>query len=758
MAGNENQGVIPLLFNGCMIPRLVPHILGIFEIINRVVKLMEELGYAIFRCNDKENTFIGKLKGGIRFVIKAYVRQIPRISLGLLLLFTIPAFSIRANAKAPGETESTNTNNFVYPASFFAQYAPQNALEMIEHLPGFNFDQGSNARGFGGNAGNVLIDGERPTSKSGGLRAALVRIPAAQVERIEILRGGNSSGEAAGQSIVASVTLKKTGSSGSWAFKERWTRKGKLKPNLEAAIVTKLGNWNSSFDIDIGAASGYRTADIETTDADGQLVSGADERFNELTEFLFINGEGALKVGKGNLTLNSRIGGNRYYEDTERDIFNGRLPVRNTRDQFWRLGITTKYEMAEFGIDWNQTVEDWKWKVIGLGLVEDNQFENKYHFQTVASGDFSDSNFAQDARNTEYIGRTTFSKVAGSAFKPEFGFEWTKNKLSSGSTFFENGVQQELNGGDVEVEELRGEVFSTFVYAASEKLTLEGGLTAEVSKIEISGETGQEQSFKFIKPRISATYKFNTKSQLAFELDRWVGQLNFNDFAASSQASDDRTTSGNPDLAPDQAIELAMTYDWSLSTRGSLKIKAFHQWKDDILEQILLSSGGQGIGNAGDARFWGIKTDLSFPLDFVLKEGLIEISYVYHDSNFDDPITNNTRTINGYTPNWLTFKLRQDITRHQVAWGLEFWGRFTDTSFFVDERQTFSGNRRLRFFIETSHFFGVKMQLDITNANTANFDRTRFTYEDDRGGAFKGIEIARRIRRPEFKLTFSRNF
>ena len=97
------------------------------------------------------------------------------ISAGLLALSCMPAMA------EDGQKAS------IYQADFFAQYTPQNALEMIERLPGFSFDGGSNARGFGGNAGNVLIDGSRPTSKSGGLRGALVRIPAAQVERIEII-------------------------------------------------------------------------------------------------------------------------------------------------------------------------------------------------------------------------------------------------------------------------------------------------------------------------------------------------------------------------------------------------------------------------------------------------------------------------------------------------------------------------------------------------------------------------------------------
>ena len=84
---------------------------------------------------------------------------------------------------------SAEENQNKYPSSYFEQYTPQNSLQMIERLPGFKFNEGENNRGFGGNAGNVLIDGARPTSKSGGLSGALTRIPAAQVDYIEILRG-----------------------------------------------------------------------------------------------------------------------------------------------------------------------------------------------------------------------------------------------------------------------------------------------------------------------------------------------------------------------------------------------------------------------------------------------------------------------------------------------------------------------------------------------------------------------------------------
>ena len=62
---------------------------------------------------------------------------------------------------------------------------------MIFRLPGFNLDTGdSGTRGFAGAAGNVLIDGDRPSSKSDSLDAVLRRISAGSVERIELIRGG----------------------------------------------------------------------------------------------------------------------------------------------------------------------------------------------------------------------------------------------------------------------------------------------------------------------------------------------------------------------------------------------------------------------------------------------------------------------------------------------------------------------------------------------------------------------------------------
>ena len=55
-----------------------------------------------------------------------------------------------------------------YPPKFFADAHPNSAVDMVERLPGFSLDSGSDVRGYEGAAGNVLIDGHRPASKSEG--------------------------------------------------------------------------------------------------------------------------------------------------------------------------------------------------------------------------------------------------------------------------------------------------------------------------------------------------------------------------------------------------------------------------------------------------------------------------------------------------------------------------------------------------------------------------------------------------------------
>ncbi len=676
----------------------------------------------------------------------------------------------------------------IYASTFFVQYNPQNALEMIERLPGFSFDQGSNERGFGGNAGNVLIDGARPTSKSGGLRGALIRIPAAQVERIEIIRGGIGAGEAAGQSIVANVVRSKTGSSGTWAMKLRQTDGANIEPNLEAAITTKLGDWDTSFDTDIGGWPGYRTAIFENRQGDdNSLRDSSKESYPERNRWAYVNGEGSTDLAGGKLALNGRIGGNDWRGDPTRLIFDARLPDDSAPEAFWRGNFRESNREFELGADWTKSFEQWKLRLIGLANVRTNEFDAYQNEGQIENGELMtafNSLYASENTESEYIFRTTFSYDNGSSIKPEFGFELANNKLDTSQELYFDGVRfNDLQNAAVVVEEQRGEAFANLVWDSSDQLTVEGGLTIEYSEIQLTGDDNNKQNLTFYKPRLAATYRFDDDSSVTVEAQRTVGQLNFNDFAAGRDVNDESNTSGNSNLQPDKTNELSMTYDWSFSERGSLKVRAFHEWRRDILEHVRLgddpNSVSYGVGNAGDARFWGIATDITLPLDGLLENGLIEINHVYRDSSFFDPIIGRDNTVSWYTPNWYKFELRQDLVEQKVTWGVTYLNHFLDTGYRVDEVQTFRGNNRWNLWIETTRYFDVKIRFDISNANTAQYTRTRYIYNDhcqfvaadpqtgeqvcvgqniDRGDELVRIERSARFRDPELKLSISGTF
>ena len=106
----------------------------------------------------------------------------------------------------------------VYEPAYFAQFAPRNALDMVTRIPGFVItEQRGSARGLGQASQNVLINGERLSSKSDGARDQLQRIPASDVVRIEIVDGTvldipGLTGQ------VANVVVARSGSSGQFRY------------------------------------------------------------------------------------------------------------------------------------------------------------------------------------------------------------------------------------------------------------------------------------------------------------------------------------------------------------------------------------------------------------------------------------------------------------------------------------------------------------------------------------------------------------
>ncbi len=674
------------------------------------------------------------------------------------------------NKIAPGCSSAANTDALTavtdgsYPAAFFVQYTPQTAMDMVDRLPGFTFDGGSTKqRGFGGGAGNVLLNGVRPTSKTSRLRSLIERIPASQVLRVEIIQGSGSSGEAAGQAIIANIILGDVTSSGKWDVSLRRAYDGRVRPNGNFTYLNQLGGWDTELNAKFQGDPRDQVGELEYLDADDRLTSRQNETAPSQLLAMNVSAKVSRKIGAGRLVLNASHERGRWDGQTNRLRYSAVDDV-DANDR-WYLDGLNNWTKGELGFDWSQPIaSDWNWRLIGLGsyVNRNNGYELTNEDFIAASESFEDYRHIKNL--SEFIGRTTFARTGGKLL-PEFGVEVAKNRLFNDIDKVVDGTDVSLASGDVVIEELRGEAFANATYQANSALTLTAGVTAEASKVTVSGDASAGQSFKFLKPRLSATYSFSSKVQLTLEAERKVGQLDLSDFAASSEEEDGIVTAGNPSLRPDTTTRVSGILSWNFSDRGSFKLEPFYEWRDDVLEQIVLPSGFEGLGNGGKARFWGLDANVNLPLTNFIPGGLLMAKVHIEDSSFADPVLGGvTRSLSSFKPGGRTraphawvVEFRQDWPEAKVSWGAELTSGFTDTVYFVSEVQKIERKPELSAFVETSRFFGVKMRLELLRLNARTESRVRTFYEEDRGGAVSGFETSERRKRAEvrFKITAS---
>ena len=288
-----------------------------------------------------------------------------RQACGSIIIGTVLASSFASAAAsdaAVGASASVviDVDHQSFDAEFFEQYTPQTALDMINRLPGFVFDGGSSARGFGGTAGNVLIDGTRPTSKSGGLSEALSRIPAGQVSHIEVQRGAIGAGEAAGQSMVANVVRLKNVSTGTWSVDIRKVGPDRVMPSVGASFSTQLAGWDTSFQLESFMINESRDAVITARDAGGAKTRLQTEVRDERNRDASLSFDAGRDVFGGRLQLNGRFGFDSWYGDTERLGRGTGEPTAPVVDRFFDDHDFEEYS-GEFGVDWSRTFESgWK--------------------------------------------------------------------------------------------------------------------------------------------------------------------------------------------------------------------------------------------------------------------------------------------------------------------------------------------------------------------------------------------------------------
>ena len=674
------------------------------------------------------------------------------MALGLLFID-----EVSAQAPAPVATASERV---VYEAAFYAQFAPRTALDMVNQTPGFTLDGGNDEqRGFTGAVGNVLIDGERLGAKSQSLDSVLLRVPASEVLRIEILRGADVAGDASGAAVLVNVVRTSTAGGGTWMAGFEVTNQDRPKPTGRLAWSGRSEDREYSVGANTYGHDHISAGPREVSDGNGALVARRYGGFPHIQSRNAINGQYSQRVGEGKLTLTGQASYSKYREDFWlRTTDPSGLQLENEIDPY-----SENTRTGEAGATYQRRVADWDMTVTTLAT-------RKRYVSDVSSIHFDaanqqDSEYAQALRQEsgETIARATFARDAFGG-RLEVGAEAAVNTLDGTLDLtFDDGsgpAPIAVPNANLSVEETRGEAFVSHAWQINPRWSLDSRLAAETSQLSFTGDTEQSVSLTYVKPRVQLTRRFG-KHQLQMRVYRDVGQLDFTDFVSTAQLTDDIINGGNPDLRPQTEWAAQIEADLRFASDTALRLRAFHHWIDDVVDFVPIGTPGALIdapGNIGRGTIDGLELSLRLPLKAVLPGGTLNVAGTFRDTDVLDPLTFVHRRISDFAESEYKIDLRQDLSAAKLAWGVSFQGQTADFDYRSDEINSFRELRRLDVFVETTAIAGTKVRLILWNVLDDSEKRDRRFYAPDRNGVLSLRETAEFHPEMWWMLTVSGNF
>jgi hypothetical protein len=688
----------------------------------------------------------------------------------VLILSSALSLSTPLLAQTADTAASTQSGKRVYPAEFFNNFSPVTALDMINRVPGFSFNNGGDARGFGTNAGNVLIDGDRPSTKSNDLSTLLSRIPASQVERLELSEQAGSAADAQGQSQILNVIRKDQASvSGTYEANIEAGESGDIRPFGKSALTIRRGDTSYDLSADYFSQFNRIFGPEYITNGNGQLTLQRNFEIREKNNNA--NLAGAIKTRKGDVKMNFNA---KYIRDNTISRRNGDV-LDASGNVLGLEKLLSRSPDKKAGFEVGADIEFPLTNTISSKFVVlYNQFDivSKSRIDVTGSGlsPFSFDN-VNDNTESEAIVRTQNSWVVNSQHNIQFGIEGALNQLDA--SFRSTNSGQVLPSSNVNVRERRIEPFISDVWAINPKWKLETGLIAEKSTLEVSGDSNAERSFLFWKPRVIATWTINPSTSLELRAERRVAQLDFNDFATSVDlALGGQVDAGNADLLPQRTSTFSSKLRRTFWERGSVQLLGSYVFVSDTQDLVPITlrdnagnllSRFDGPGNIGDSKQWNIEFDLTLPLDklnLALFKGA-EIKYTghYHGSSVTDPVTQQSRRLSSRPLHHHYIEYRQDIDGKGLAWGGNVYWSADASQYFYNQINRRATNPEVVLFAEYNKLSLGKLRFQIDNVSDVALERERTFFVDDRASGIINQRITRDWRRDmRFLFTLSGDF
>ena len=610
----------------------------------------------------------------------------------------------------PFEAFSQENSKIIYDQAYFRQYNITNAADAIKRIPGVenlssgnyseNYEPGSNnkKRGFGSSGAQILINGERQSSKSNSIIKTLERINADSLIKIEVIRGSEAGLDVRSDGVIVNIIVDGNLSkgSGTWSAALGYLTSGSSNWRGIGSWATKIKKTDIVIGFERIGDLNSRNYNEFTVDQEQSLLY---YRLRETIEYQSSN--------RLNIDLNSKINDKSIIRINTLVWFNGKENAPQIQEYFSPSDINNEafYKKInwdrredndgwEFGGDWEYQINKNNSFKLRVVLTEENEDQNDTSFLDDTIDSYRNSDETNIRKENERIIRLSFNKLISKSNSLEYGIESAYNKLNRTFNllyFDKNSVA--TNAGLINtsglVEEDRYEGFLSYNIPLSKKIRTELALNYEWSEISQSGDINLSREFKYWKPRIDIKWDYKNNRQIRFNIERNVGQINFDDFISSYDQFEETIRAGNPDLKPETSWEVKLEHEWRLPNDGGVvTIKGLASKIDGPVDRLPID-GYAGIGNLGSGEKTQARIDGSIRINKLLEGGVFRFMGYLQSTEVIDPVTNIKRDFSWYK-RWQTMiGLRQDVPGGKYSWGLTYrsqsqfniydpylWGRF----------------------------------------------------------------------------------
>lgn len=684
-----------------------------------------------------------------------------------LLATKLPMILTVCIALAPAamaQDASGDDSTVIYPASYFVQWGPRTAQDMLDRIPGQASTGGpggpgggsptAGGRGLGSGSGGteILIDGKRTAGKNNQAGGLLRRIATDQVKEIQIIRGTSGELDVRGSGQVINVVLLEAlaSQSVSWDASAAMAQDGEFNPSGSVAVNGQRGEFNYLFTLRSNPRYSHNVTHERSILADfGRNDVISEHRINDRE-----NNEISMNLGY-NISPNSSARVNALYavQDSPTSVSRITNNLRSTTNPLTteREDNPSDRDNWEVGGDYELTLASGsRFKLLGIAN-QTNQNSTRERFKLNDDNVFENNLFLNNDRIIqERIVRGSYTMNVFSEQSIEFGVEGAQTILdsklalgllsSTGTPSAAVGglVPQNVSNANSQVEELRYEPFLIHNWTISPKMSLESTLVYEASEISQTGDITRTRDFSFVKPKLDLRYDLTPMLQLRGTVERIINQLNFADFVASNdeQDNDRNLVSGNAGLRQQTQWRYTFRTEYRLPNDvGVMSAEAFYANHQDVIDRIDVSPSDDNLqsanGNIGDGTEYGLDLNASIRMGMIgLPNLLVSPSFIVQDSQVTDPFLDVERRFQSYIRGQWRLTMRHDIPEWRFNWGLQNFDR-VDGGLFrydVDDIEFDIGDPRYNLFAEYVDSRGLTHRLDIGNVsnNVRCRRRTRF--------------------------------